>query len=214
MKTVEKTWEDSTDGWSKIERLNFDGDRYWEECTITINGKNSYFPTGAAQKFTIYLNDEKIFDEYIHGTKVKTKSINSDKGFSVTGTMSSDIPVAHDAIGSITVECTYKESSVLKSKSVSWSDGGFVTIMERLFLDATETWKKCEILVEGKPNTPNHFSLQLIKDGSLVDHEPKIDQLFGTGSRKYTYDINAKETLLVVGYFIAGGGKVTLTGIY
>ncbi|HVI45142.1 MAG TPA: hypothetical protein VM802_09730 [Chitinophaga sp.] len=210
---VKKTWKDKTNGVSKIERLNFDGDRFWEKCTITIVGKNKNGLFGAVQKFIVYLNGKKIFGKYLHGKEVITRTINSDKGFSVTGEMSSEF-LTSTADGSVTVECTYKESSVLKSKSVTWKDGGVVTIMERLFLDATETWKKCEVLVEGYQNGANHFSLQLIRDGSLADDKPKTQELFGTGSRLYTYDINAKETLLVSGYFIAGGGKVTLTGFY
>ncbi|SHM62849.1 hypothetical protein SAMN05444266_109246 [Chitinophaga jiangningensis] len=222
MKTEVKTWQDKTIGISKIEGLNFDGDRYWEECTITIHGRGEGpWPLKAtAQSFTIYLNGERIFSEVVFGKKVIKKTINSYNGFNITGDMAHQVvALTHRADGSVTVECTYNESSVLKSKSVSWKDTGAVTIMQNLFLDASETWKRCQVKIEGAKFDPGHinvnrFRMQLITDGSLAQEKPYESILGGTESRLYSYNVNGKVTLLVSGYFNVGGAKVTLTGFY
>ncbi len=214
MSSEKKSWQDTTAGISKIEGLNFDGDRFWEECTITLNGKGEQWPGITAQSFTIKLNDKEIFRKVLFGKKEIKVKIDSDKGFNITGDMAHQFAARFvKADGSVTVACTYKESSLLKSKSVTWKDSGGITIMENLFLDATENWKSCQIKVEGVQNGTNNFSMQLINDGSLVE-QPIKDTLFGTESRHYPFLLNGKGTLLVSGYFIAGGAKVTLTGFY
>lgn len=212
MKVEKKQWRDETGGTSKIDGLNFSADRVRESCTVRIEGTGHSIFGNACQKFKVYFNGEKIYDNELKGVQTITKKISGYQNFTVTGEMS--ISGMGTAIGNVSVECTYDESSVLKSQSVSWKDTAIMSEIEKLFLPAEQNWKRCEIKIEGEKNLSTGYHVQLIVDGQLASQNTHEGTLNGTESVVFAYDINRKATLLVSGYISTGGAKVTLTGLY
>jgi len=163
-------WRDETQGRSSIEKLHFPSDRKWIECEITIKGESqtdTLFYHQPNQHFTVYLNEKKVFDGELFGEKLIKEKINAIQHVSVTGEMSKR--GLNCAMGSVTVSCTFEDSSVIKSKEATpWQDETAAeSWIEGVYLDSEQEWIRCEAKIEGLKNKVTFCTVTLLAEAKF-----------------------------------------------
>ncbi len=219
IKSEIRSWQDETAGTSKIQGLNFEGDREWLNCEVSATGLKSSQSvdltvnvggeTKATETFTLRRNETKTIS-----TAVKART-----SISVGGALRNSGVLGAGA--RVTATCTYEPGAVLRKKSSHWQDEtGGTSCIEGLWLDGDHKWTGCEIIAEGLQARGTGCMLTLIVNGELRHGAvPNWMELNGTESKVFNYPVGEKVPLLVAGYITnhkltGGGAKITLTGFY
>jgi hypothetical protein len=224
MGTEEKQWSDQTAGKSYIEHLTFPADRKWTKVKVEMYVKAGF---GSANVKT-ELHTDKIegsgsVQEKWGSEETKSYEVNLNRvcAFYIDGYLSG---VASK--GRVTVTASYEDGSILKSESKTWGDEtAGISMIDRLYLDATQKWEKVTIAVSFDKNKSTGCMVTLLNNGELAymndGNIPPWADHFGSGNKIYEFTLNGRDKvpLVVDGYItshavIGGGATITLTGYY
>ena len=217
MKSEIHKWEDATGGKSNIEGLVFPADRYWTNGRITVRGRDKH----QTVDLELYINNKLVKEVTCKPDQNETQiidfQIDGVKAVTVGGVLRNTGVFGASAY--VEVEIWY-EGGIQQSESAKWSDEtAGMSMIENLCLEGRHSWKKCDIRIQGKKNRATQCSVTLLAGGALK--EPFYDKkiLNGTEEVVFSYEINRKLPLVVVGFIdncdvIGAGADITLTGYY
>jgi len=201
-----KRWSDRTAWKSNINGLVFPPDRKWTTVTVNMVAKSATL-SSATVKATLYTDkEEKSGDVTASWGKTESKQydivLNRVCSFYIDGYLQ-----GVSSGGEVIITAKYEEGSVLKSESKTWGDAtAGISIINGLYLDATQKWERASITISFKPNTQTGCMVTLLNNGELayMDNKelPPWADSQGSGDVIYPFNLQCKNKvpLVVDGY--------------